>query len=177
MHVSSLNNMERFVRKYLEGRASERLRIADIGSQDVNGTYKQFFNQPGWEYIGVDMAEGANVDVVIQDLYRWDVFGDESFDVVISGQAFEHIEFFWLTMQEVARIMKPGGLCCIIAPSNGYEHRYPIDCWRFYPDGMRALARFAGLSTLEAYAQWDDATHPDRDPVWQDCVLVARKDA
>lgn len=177
MHPSSLLNMRRFVERHLAGRDDAPLVVVDIGSQNVNGTYRPLFDRPAWRYVGVDMAPGENVDVVLSDVYQWRELPDGSCDVVVSGQALEHIEYFWLTMHEVARIMKPGGLCCIIAPSGGYEHRYPVDCWRFYPDGMRALARWAGLETVEAYAQWDPEEHPDRDPVWQDCVLVARKPA
>ncbi|HEY2030436.1 MAG TPA: methyltransferase domain-containing protein [Myxococcales bacterium] len=121
------------------------------------------------------MAEGKNVDVVLRSPYRWREFGDASFDVVVSGQAFEHIEYFWITMLEVARVLKPGGLCCLIAPAGGYEHRYPVDCWRFYRDGFRALARWAPLETLEAATQWETQHHPDGSDVWMDTLLVARK--
>jgi SAM-dependent methyltransferase len=175
MHASSYLNMKRFVETHLAARAGATLRVADIGSQIINGSYRPLFDQPGWQYVGIDMAEGAGVDLVLGDVYRWTEIADESFDVVVSGQALEHIEFFWLTMLEIARIARPGGLVCLIAPSGGYEHRYPVDCWRFYPDGMRALARYAGLEVVEAYAQWNREEHPEMDPIWQDCVLVARK--
>lgn len=175
MHPSSMKNMQRFARMYLAGFEAADLAIADIGSMDVNGSYRPLFTSPSWQYTGVDMAPGNNVDVVLAELYQWRELATASFDVVVSGQAFEHIEYFWETMREVARILRPGGLCCLIAPSSGFEHRYPVDCWRFYPDGMRALARYVGMDTLEAYAQWDPETWPHRDPVWQDCVLVARK--
>ncbi len=165
--------MKRFVSTYLpEG--SPPVSVLDVGSQDVNGTYRPLFDQEGWIYTGLDMAEGPNVDIAPRDPYSWPMLQDQSFDVVISGQALEHVEFFWLTVQEMARVLKPGGLLCLVAPSSGYEHRYPVDCWRFYPDGMRALAKYAQLEVLEAYAQWDEAD-TGRDPVWQDCVLVARK--
>ncbi|MDQ3493973.1 MAG: class I SAM-dependent methyltransferase [Pseudomonadota bacterium] len=167
--------MLRFRERYLAQAAGLPVAIADIGSMDVNGSYRPVFDDEAWQYTGVDMSPGKNVDVVLHDLYQWSELETASFDVVVSGQAFEHIEYFWETMGEVARIMRPGGLCCLIAPSSGYEHRYPVDCWRFYPDGMRALARYAGLETLDAYAEWDPALYPERDPVWQDCVLVARK--
>ena len=175
MHKSSYENMRRFVENHLADRHDSPLRVADIGSQDVNGSYQPLFDHAGWSYTGVDMAPGKNVDVVLSDIYDWNELESDGFDVVVSGQAFEHIEFFWLTMLEVARIMRPGALCCLIAPSSGFEHRYPVDCWRFYPDGMRALARHAGLEVLEAYAEWDKEKYPTMDPTWQDCVLVARK--
>ena len=93
---------------------------------------------------------------------------DEIFDVVISGQTFEHIEFFWLTMQEIKRILKQTGLCCIIAPSSGPEHKFPIDCWRFFPDGMKAIAKYAKLSIIEVYSVIED--------LWNDTILICKKD-
>ena len=175
MHPSSYANMSRFVAAYLADREGLPLTIADVGSKDVNGTYRSLFNRPGWSYLGLDMAPGANVDLVLRDPYHWVEVASQSCDVVVSGQAFEHIEYFWLTMLEIRRVLKPGGMCCLIAPSAGPEHRYPLDCWRFYPDGFRALARYAALEVIEVYAQWAEDLHPDRDPVWQDCVLIARR--
>jgi len=45
-----------------------------------------------------------------------------------------------------------------------------------YPDGLRALARHAGLETLEAWTQWEDRPQYDSESnKWHDSVLVARK--
>lgn len=173
MHATSRQNMALFVERFLAAREGSRLDILDIGSMDVNGSYRPLFSRPSWRYVGADIQPGANVDIVLRDHYRWRHIRSESFDVVISGQAFEHIPLFWLTMREIARVLKPGGLCCIIAPSEGPEHRYPQDCWRFLPDGMRALAAFAGLEVLECYRQ-PGLTGTDGDE-WRDCVLVCRK--
>ncbi len=150
------------------------MRIADVGSMDVNGCYRPLFEQPNWSYTGLDLETGPNVDIALDSPYSWPL-DDASFDVVVSGQALEHVEFVWLTVEEISRILKPGGLCCLIAPSGGPEHRYPVDCWRIYPDGMRALAKFAGLDVIEAFSQWDKELHPDMNPIWKDTVLIARK--
>ena len=166
-----------FRHKYLEGKENEPLFILDLGSLDVNGSYRRYFEVSTWTYRGIDMAAGENVDIVLQDPYNWQEIKSGSADVVVSGQAFEHIEFFWLTMLEIARVLKPEGLCCLIAPSGGYEHRYPVDCWRFYPDGFTALARFAHLDVLEVYSQKGTTGYSDGSDVWQDTVLVCRKTA
>lgn len=163
--------------KYLGGKNNEPLFILDLGSLDVNGSYRGCFEDSYWTYRGIDMAAGKNVDIVLQDPYHWREIKSDSADVVVSGQAFEHIEFFWLTMLEIARVLKPGGLCCLIAPSGGPEHRYPVDCWRFYPDGFTALARFASLEVLEVYSQNGTTGYPDESDRWQDTVLVCRKTA
>ena len=176
MHPSSFDKMADFAQKYLHTRRQEALVILDLGSQDVNGSYRPLFDLPPWRYTGVDMAAGPNVEVVLRDPYCWRQIKAGSADVVISGQTFEHTEFFWLTMREIARALKTGGLLCLIAPSAGDEHRYPVDCWRVYPDGLRAAARYAGLETLEAWTQWDDLPQYDNESnKWHDSVLVARK--
>jgi SAM-dependent methyltransferase len=130
--------------------------ILDLGSQDFNGSYRSLLDHAPWRYLGVDMAPGKNVDVVLRDPYYWREIKAGSADVIVSGQTFEHTEFFWLSLREMARALRVGGLVCIIAPSAGDEHRYPVDCWRVYPDGLRAAARYAGLETVEAWTQWDD---------------------
>ncbi len=180
MHQSSYDLMGVFRRKYLEERQGTPLRIYDLGSQDVNGSYRPLFDDPLWRYVGMDMVPGKNVDLVLRDPYQWKGLKSGSADVVISGQTFEHIEFFWITILEIARVLRPGGLCCLIAPSGGFEHRYPVDCWRFYPDGFSALARFARLEVLDVRARWEpDPAEPvcdaDDSDLWKDCLLVARK--
>lgn len=173
MHLSSLEHVERLVAKYLTTKTS--IEIMDIGSYDVNGSYKRFFSQPGWHYVGVDVAAGPNVDVVLSSPYRLP-FKSHSVDVIVSGQAFEHVEFFWLTWLEMVRVLKPGGLIFLLAPSRGYEHRHPQDCWRFYPDGYQALANYGGLALREVQTDWEPHADPDSAP-WGDTVGVFQQAA
>lgn len=175
MHNSSYKKMEWFRQHYLSDMEAERLAIYDLGSQDVNGSYRPLFDHPQWQYQGIDMAAGKNVDIVLRTPYVWREVATASADVVVSGQAFEHIQYFWITMLEIARVLKPGGVCCILAPSSGPEHRYPVDCWRFYPDGMHALANYAQLEVLEATTQWHNEGHVDGSDSWHDSMLVCRK--
>lgn len=175
MHISSYNKMEQFVAKHLAGFKNRNVKILDIGSTDVNGSYRDLFKENNWEYYGADIAKGNNVDIILYDHYNWKNIKSDSYDVVISGQAFEHIEFYWVTILEIARVLKSGGICCIIAPSNGVEHKYPVDCWRFYPDGFRALARYANLDAIEIYTEFEPQQYPDASELWKDSVLIARK--
>lgn len=178
MHQSSMDKMSDFRERYLAHRQNDPLTILDLGSLDVNGSYKTLFAEAQWTYKGIDLAPGDNVDIVLKNPYHWRQIQSGSADVVISGQAFEHIEYFWITMLEISRVLKAGGICCIIAPSGGFEHRYPVDCWRFYPDGFSALARYARLRILEVSTQWDpDARYTaDDSNRWQDTMLVCAKD-
>jgi SAM-dependent methyltransferase len=175
MHKSSFIKMHAFANVLRQRRGNDPLTIVDYGSQDINGSYKSLFAMPSWRYVGIDMSPGANVDVVLADPYDWKELGDGSIDVFISGQAFEHTEYLWLTMMEVERVLKPTGLACIITPSAGPEHRYPVDCWRIYPDGMRALAKFAGLETIDVFTEWNPQDYADDSYNWKDSRLLARK--
>lgn len=175
MHLSSLDNMRDFRKRYLTGKEDSALKILDLGSMAIGGSYRSIFEADQWEYIGVDLVPGENVDIVLSDPYNWLEIVSCSIDVVVSGQTFEHTAYFWKTMTEIARVLAPGGLCCIIAPSGGREHQYPVDCWRFYPDGFRALAMYADLEVISVNTQWEPRGYSDESDQWADTVLIARK--
>lgn len=156
MHPSALNNGKLFFDTYspplLESEGS--IRVVEIGSQDVNGSIRQFCPQE-FEYIGVDFVDGKGVDVVIISPYELP-FDDNSVDIVVSSSCFEHSEMFWIVYLEIIRILKPHGLFYLNVPSNGMFHRYPVDCWRFYPDSGQALVTWAehnnfNVGLLESY--------------------------
>jgi len=173
MHLSSYARMAEFVARYLD--PTQTLAILDVGSMNRNGSYRPLFAHPGWTVTGMDIEPGPEVDVVVADPYHWAAFADGSFDVVISGSTLEHIEYPWLTMQEVARVLRPGGLTCHIAPSAGPEHRVLLDCYRYYSDGFAALAKWAGLAVLSVTTDWTPAVYADDSAQWKDSVLIAQK--
>jgi GT2 family glycosyltransferase/2-polyprenyl-3-methyl-5-hydroxy-6-metoxy-1,4-benzoquinol methylase len=179
MHQSSYSIITRFrdlVEKHFQ---NDKIRILDVGSYGVNGTYKEIFSDTNrFNYLGLDVTPGPNVDYVPQEPYCWPELENESFDVIISGQAFEHIEFPWLIVEEMSKKLKKNGLICIVAPSRGPEHKYPVDCWRYYPDGFRALAKWVGLEVLEAKTSWGASGFSDGSDQWGDtfCILYKPND-
>lgn len=141
MHPSSMQLMQAFVQKYVPVSRRAGLRVADVGSYDVNGTYRELFS--GCNYVGMDISSGPNVDKVVDE---YD-FGEEQFDVVVSGQTMEHVFDLHRWRTALLKILRPGGLLCVIAPHTWGHHRCPVDCWRVFPDGMRWL--FQELNILE----------------------------
>jgi SAM-dependent methyltransferase len=139
MHDTAMQFGKRFFDTYSP--PGKVLAIADIGSQDVNGSLRSVA-PPGATYTGVDFVEGRGVDVIITDPYALP-FADNSLDMCVTSSCLEHSEFFWLLFLEMIRILKPSGLLYINVPSNGDFHRYPVDCWRFYPDSGVALQNWA----------------------------------
>lgn len=176
MHPSSYDRMAEFCRDYLAPRRQEALLIVDLGSCDYNGSYRPIFARQPWRYLGVDLTAGKNVDLVLRDPYDWHELKTESVDVLVSGQTFEHTEFFWETILEIARVLKPNGLCCVIAPASGNEHRFPLDCWRIFADGFRALARYAHLEVLHSHTHWEELARYDMESnKWHESILIARR--
>jgi SAM-dependent methyltransferase len=171
MHYSSLENMQLCINSYIhEGyrKGAKQLTVVDVGSMDVNGSYRMLFKPGSVKYTGVDLVEGKGVDVVVDDPYHLP-FASDSVDLVICGQMMEHCEYFWLAFQEMIRILSPRGYLFLIAPSSGPIHRYPVDCYRFNPDAYHALAKLAGSYLIESW-------HDERGP-WKDVVGVFSKDS
>ena len=77
----------------------------------------------------------------------------DAYDVVISGQVIEHVRKIWRWFPELARICRPGGVVITINPVSWHYHEAPVDCWRIYPEGMKALADDAGLEVL--FSRWE----------------------
>lgn len=76
---------------------------------------------------------------------------------------------FWLVFFEVVRVLKPGGIFYLNAPAAGDFHRYPVDCWRFYPNSGGALIKWAERNGINA-ALLESYTHKGGD--WQDYIAV-----
>ena len=117
--------------------------VLEVGSQDVNGNPRQIFEQLHCRYTGVDIEAGRNVDVVYAPGEPLP-FADASFDLCVSSSTFEHDPAFWVTIREMARVTKMGGLVYATAPSTGPYHAHPGDNWRFYRDAPAALAMWTG---------------------------------
>ena len=58
MHQSSIDRMRRFAARIEAQFAGRPVRVLDVGSMGVNGTYKELFGFPGVEYVGLDIAPG-----------------------------------------------------------------------------------------------------------------------
>ena len=156
MHASSLANMARCVEKYATRAAMPKGRkamVIEVGSADINGGFRGLFDSDRFEYVGMDLAPGVGVDLVLDDPYRFPL-GDECADIVISGQMMEHNKFFWLTFAEKMRVLNKKGFCFVVAPSRGRIHRYPMDYYRFYPDSYSALAEYTNSVLVDCWLDW-----------------------
>lgn len=173
MHTSAYGHAQRFYDCY-NGAFPDGFKVIEIGSQDVNGSLRPIFERD-CDYTGIDFAAGKGVDVVLTDPYKFPI-PDESADIVVSSSCFEHSEMFWLTFLEIMRILKPHGLFYLSAPSNGVYHRYPVDCWRFFPDSGGALVNWAKRNGVNAALLESYVGRKEDEMIWNDFTAIFLKD-
>lgn len=176
MHPTAMMNARHFFGTYLKPEHPGYF-VVEIGSQIVpnaGGASLKDACPKNAEYIGVDFVSGNGVDVVLTDPYKLP-FEENSVDVCVASSVFEHSEMFWVLFLEILRILKPDGLFYLNVPSNGYFHRFPVDCWRFYPDSGRALVNWAKRNNLNP-ALLESYTSAQKFDVWNDFVAVFLKD-
>lgn len=173
MHPTAMQNSSFFFEAYAPAFAAEGATVVEIGSQDVNGSLRS--TAPAhFKYIGVDFVAGKGVDVILDDPYTLP-FETGSADIVLSSSCFEHSEMFWVLYLEIMRILKPGGLFYLNVPSNGGFHRWPVDCWRFYPDSGKALVTWAKRNGMNP-ALLESYTSVQVGDLWNDFVAVYVRD-
>lgn len=132
-------------------------RVAEIGSQDVNGTPRSVVMplQPS-AYIGIDSAPGKGVDVVANADALCSIFGVDAFDVVVSTEMLEHVQEWRPVVRQMKWLVKPGGLLLVTTRSPGFPyHPYPIDVWRYTKDDAKLV-----FADMEILALQDDPQAP-----------------
>lgn len=131
-----------FREKYLK--EMKGVSILDVGSRCVQRSFKRTYRElfeADYKYHGMDVEAGENVDIVGYENIR------DVYDVVISGQTMEHVKRPWEWLKNLVPYFKK--YICIIAPHAGGEHRYPIDTYRYMPDGMRDLFEYVGIKEIK----------------------------
>ena len=113
-HPSQLNFAKLASENLFRGNWNGR-NILEVGSADVNGSIRPFFQ--GSNYIGVDISPGKGVDVVgYGDKID---FGDLNFDLTIPCECFEHNPEWVETFLNMYRMTKENGFLVFSCASRG----------------------------------------------------------
>jgi SAM-dependent methyltransferase len=127
--------------------------VLEVGSMNVNGSVRGLFAGAA-RYVGIDFREGPGVDQVMNAHELG--FADSEFHVVVSTEMLEHDDAFWLSMREMGRVLRPGGILIVTARGNGFiPHGYPHDYWRFMPQSIEKLLALASCEVVEAKEDWE----------------------
>lgn len=126
-----------------EGRA---LNLLDIGCWDgeITARYRQVLG--GWarglEIFAAPAAVAASrgIEVAIADLEAQALpWPDESVDVVVANQVFEHLKNVWFAMSEVARLVVPGGFVVFSVPNLASLHNRVLLALGIQPSSIRTF--------------------------------------
>ncbi|HVL96022.1 MAG TPA: methyltransferase domain-containing protein [Solirubrobacteraceae bacterium] len=113
--------------------------VVEFGSMQVEaaqeGDLRPLF--AGRDYTGTDFREGPGVDRV-EDL-RALTLADDSVGTAICLETLEHCEDPLTACRELARVVRPGGVCLVSTPFLLGIHGYPSDFFRFTPEAMRSM--------------------------------------
>lgn len=89
------------------------------------------------EHIGCDIQEGPGVDR-IEDVHELS-FDDDSVGTIICLETLEHVADPLRAVQEMHRVLRPGGVLAISSLMFFPIHAHPWDFWRFTPEGFERL--------------------------------------
>ena len=128
------------------------------------GTFSVRLARRGFDVTSVDESEAA-VEVLREHVrgpvLRADVtalpFERESFDAAVLGEVLEHVPGDEAALQEVARVLRPGGVLAVSVPANPARFG-PSDRWaghqrRYSRDMLLGVCRRSGFS-VQRCAAW-----------------------
>lgn len=110
------------------------------------------------EFVGLDLAEGSNVDCVADICSDPRTLkarlGEEPFDLVLCCHVLEHTRHPGRAARNIERSLRPGGLAYVAAAWSQAFHATPDDYWRFSARGLMLL--FGQLEIVSSFYSGGD---------------------
>jgi SAM-dependent methyltransferase len=136
---------------------TDGLKVLEIGPDAFPSTYQKLVPAKNLTWETLDIFSSPQLTYPGSKVYDFPI-ANEQFDIVLSGNVIEHVARIWRWMDELVRITKPGGRIITINPVSWPYHEAPIDCWRIYPEGMKALCEDSGLVVEKSF--WGSVESP-----------------
>jgi len=131
--------------------AAFRLRgpVYEFGSYLVEGQSQRADLRPlfpACQYIGCDMRAGPGVDR-IEDLARL-TLPDDTAETIVCVDTLEHVFAVQQAVDEMIRVLRPGGMLLLSVPMDFRIHDYPGDYWRLTPGCLSRLLEPLGATIV-----------------------------
>jgi SAM-dependent methyltransferase len=116
-------------------------RVLDVGG-GTRSTYRDLLRSHDVTSVNIDREMRPSV---IVDLAHPLPFRDASFDTVLSFNTLEHLVDDQFALDEMVRVLRPGGALQVLVPFLYRVHGHPHDFHRHTAQGWNAMLRRAGL--------------------------------
>lgn len=141
-----------WVEKLLSLADLEGASVLEVGSREVCGPSTFRKRMRHCKYVGFDYYAGPNVDIV-GDAHRLSSYfpPEMKFDLVFSSACFEHFAMPWVVAQEIAKLVRVGGIVFVETHFSFKSHERPWHFFQFSDMGLRVLFPQAlGFDCIEA---------------------------
>lgn len=132
----------------VNGFASREVVLLDIGGRGkpYASLFSTGLSRAGYRvrYLVLDPGPGADAMAMAEAL----PVASGCADVVLCTQVLEHVLDPGSSVAEMARVLKPGGVCVLTTHGTWFYHPDPEDYWRWTPAGLVSLISRSGFSRV-----------------------------
>ena len=132
-----INDIKEALEKYARGN------FLDLGCG--NKPYETLYNPLTQKQVGCDIIQSDKNRVDVICLATDLKFDNNSFDSILCTQVLEHVYDHHTMINEIYRVLKPGGHILLTVPFAWEKHEEPYDFFRFTPHALKELFKEGGL--------------------------------
>lgn len=145
--------VEKFIQNIRVARPGDLILDAGAG----NFRFRELIIEKGYKYESQDFAQAFDQDTRGTHTYVCDIKNipvePERFDVVVCTQVLEHLPDPLAAIQELSRILKPGGELFLTTNFLFPIHGEPYDFFRFTNFGLEYLCKESGFTDIRIVAR------------------------
>jgi ubiquinone/menaquinone biosynthesis C-methylase UbiE len=131
--------------------------ILDVGCGQ--SPYRSLLGVGVTGYKGIDIADADDkFDYTNPDIVPFDgqtiPFDEASFDAILCTEVLEHVFHYQTLVDEMLRVLRPGGRLIATIPWSARYHYIPFDFFRYTPSSLRTI--FSKFSEVEINPRGND---------------------
>lgn len=96
-------------------------------------------------YVGIDIDSTDSTPTIVSNSMRLP-FQANTFDSAICFEVLEHVSNPFVVVNEIARVLQPGGILLLSTPQSWRLHEAPYDYFRYTRFGLQHIVQESGLN-------------------------------
>jgi SAM-dependent methyltransferase len=131
-------------------------KLLDVGCGKMPYREHILTNSKISEYVGLEIENALEYHSILKPDFFWDgvtmPFDNNSFDVIIATEVFEHCPDINIILSEINRVLKPNGVLYFTVPFLWTLHEVPYDIARYTPFALNASLTKNNFNNIEIYS-------------------------